>query len=216
MNNVSLRRCHRRGLTVASAIVAVLAALQASPMVEAASVSFSIVNPGPSQVSSDVPLFLDILVTADTDLKALSFEISKSGTPGAALTGRSADPVDPGTGLTFISSLSQIPSFQNALPQDFDTAGPVREVLFDLDGNGIAGGQDLLIETIEITPSGSGTLVLSLRDVSAATVLGAPGGVLFDVAEIDPLAAEVVLCVLPGGTGPDGDGDGQPDACDRP
>ena len=187
----------KRPIRFLTAIVVVSIALGAT-VSRAASITFSLTNPGPDFVASGSAVTIELRATYDTPLVAAQLVLSATGEPAAILSARSADPVTP-AGLTFISTTSQAP-FVSGLPHDLKAA-PTTEVLLDLDfdaapggpTDGIAPGADLLIETLEVVVSGTGLLTLSIGEVSAAHTDGTPGGQLFDSATVDPQAAAVTI-----------------------
>lgn len=154
-----------------------------------ASVTVSLVNPGPMQVTPGTPFTLEVRATFDTRLSGIAFRLSAAGAPGALLTARSLNPTGP-NGLTYVSRTSQNP-FQANLPHDLKSAA-VREVAYDNDfgglpgsaGDGLAPGAGVLIEEITIVPSGTGVLTIVLSEVSAVHTTQAPHGKLFEHAAI--------------------------------
>jgi len=190
-----------------------MAGLLAPSLYAQTSITFSLTNPGAGTIPTGSVLTLDVRATFDAPLVVAEFMVAASGDATATLTGRSANPAAP-VGLSYISQTSQSP-FENGLPHDL-TATPIKEVLLDLDFDGQPGGStdglptgsDVLIETLDITVSGTGTLTVSITNPLAAHTQGAPNGQLFDTITIDPLAQSVVIQVEPVGPCVCGDIDG--------
>jgi hypothetical protein len=164
-------------------------------------IAASLTKPGSSYVQVGTPFELHFLGTFDADLVAVDFRLATSGDAAAQLTGRSANPPEP-NGLTYISFTSQNP-FEDNLPHDFAT-GPAHEVLMDIDFGGTSGGpqdglapgSDIVIETLEITPTTLGPLTITLSDLKAATTQDNPDGALFDLISIEQAEVTVtVVCV---------------------
>ena len=180
-----------------TATLTLLIPLQADTSGQTA-VSVSLVNPGASSVPAGIAFDLEVIATFDRRLTAVSFQLSASGDAGAQITGRSADPDEP-NGLTYISITSQDP-FEANLPHDF-AAGPLLEVLTDMDYDDLPGGDldgllpgsDVLIEHVQITPTGSGSLTLTLSDLEAISTQDDPDSVLFDSMVIDQDAVTVTV-----------------------
>lgn len=190
------------------------------------SISFAIVNPGPSAIEDGSATTLEILASFDAPLVGAVYSIGAEGSTATAVLGdRSSDPLA-ANGLSYVSRTSQSPLFDNDLPHQFSGQGSISEVLLDIDptADGVPAGSDVVIQTIEITPSGLGTLTVSLSDPSAVTTASAPDGVMFTSATVDPARASVTLEIFPKLDcsthpppdiyHPDSDGDGVPDVCD--
>lgn len=189
--------------------------------------SLGLVNPGDFAVEAGSAVVLEIRGTFNAPLVASAYSVHVAGpTSGAALTGRSSDAVDL-TGLTYISLTSQEQPFDDNLPHQFSGQGPVNDVLLHMlaGPDGVPPGTDVLVQTIQIEPSGVGALTITLSNPLAATTTGAPDGTMFASAMIDPSRASVTLQVYPpldcssnpppDPAHPDSDGDGVPDVCDR-
>lgn len=159
------------------------------------SIDVSLVNPGSSTVSSGTPVELQIVGTFDAALTATAYTISvtqDSNDAGGHLNARSADPNDPDNGLAYISRTSQLP-FWNGLAHNF-AIEDAPEVLMDLAFGGEPGGPydgvdpntDVMIERIWITPTGTGSLTVTLSAFSAVTMptQGDPNGAFFDTMTI--------------------------------
>ena len=189
------------------------------------SISYAIINPGPSTVDAGTSVTLEVRATFDAPLVAGRFTISAAGTPEAVVTGRSANQLE-GNGLSYVPKTYPIPTFYNDLPHNLASQGALRETLMDLDPiqDGVPPGTDVLVETIQVVPYGVGTLTISITGPSAATTWNAPDGAMFASAAVDPSRATVVLEVIPpldcsaqpppDPNHPDTDGDGVPDVCD--
>ena len=158
----------------------------------------SLVNPGASIVYAGQPFELDVVATFDRRLAAVAFQVAAAGEASARLTGRSADP-DESNGLTYISGTSQEP-FAADLPHDF-TSGPVTEMLVDMDYDDVPGGQtdgvppasNVVIERLQITPGGTGSLTITLSGFHAATTQDDPDGAAFDTIDVQPNAVTVTV-----------------------
>jgi hypothetical protein len=210
-----------KGLIVITLAIALLGARSAP----AASVTYSLTNPGPSSIEAGSPAVLEIKATFDAPLVCADVTLTASGTAIGTMTDRSAKPAAP-SGLSYLSRTTQSPVFEDNLPYPLSGQGPFREILLDVipASSGVAPGTDVLLETIEITPSGVGPLTISLSEPSGATTAGAPDGAMFATATVDPARASVTLDVFPqldcstnpppDPNHPDTDGDGVPDVCD--
>jgi len=192
----------------------VVAVGSASALAEAV-ISFSLSPAGLTEVPSGAVVTVDVRATFDTRLSAAAFDLRATGSSGATLLSRSANPTAP-NGLSYVSILSQDP-FDDGLPVSI-SAGPVKEVLFDNDfsnapggaTDGLPPGNDVLIEQFTLRLSGAGSATVSISDVSAAHTTGPPAGSLFDIAGIGvPSVTYTVLA--PCG---DGDDDGDVDLRD--
>ncbi len=189
-------------------------------------ISYAITNTGPDAVESESTVTLRVDGTFDIPLVAGEFTLTATGTALATISNRSASPLA-SSGLSYISAKSQAPVFDSDLPYPFSVQGPFHEVLLDLDAvlDGVPAGTDVLLETIDIVPTGVGALSIALSQPGAATTAGVPDGVMFTSATVDPARASVTLEVYPkldcsthpppDPHHPDSDGDGVPDVCDR-
>lgn len=173
-----------------------------------ASILISVVNPNSNYVQLGIPFELEIVGTFDFKTTALDYQLSSSGSASAQFTGRAINE------LSFISLTSQQP-LDNNLPYDF-SSGSFHEVLLDMNytapgdtDDGIAPGTDVVIETIEITPTSTGTLTISISDVKAATTdLDNPDGIRFDEVTIENSSITVTVTDgILGDLEPDGDVD---------
>jgi hypothetical protein len=179
---------------------------------DGATITYSLVNPGSDTVSPGVPFDLEIRATFDAPLVATEYRLRASGGPTATAIARSLDPTGP-LGLTYVSQTSQDP-FESGLPFDM-TASTLKEVAYDADYGGVSGGpsdgvpasapDDVVLDTITIVASGTGSLTITLSSAKAATTADAPDGVMFDTVSIDN--PSVVLTVAAGPGDMDGDGD---------
>jgi len=159
--------------------------------------TFSIVGPDVEVVRSGERFVLEVRADFNAPLVACSFNLCAMGEAGAVLVRRSADPQEP-NGLTYISCISQEPTFEDGLPWDLAAQGPLQEVLMDMepaDGDGISPADDVLIEAVEVVAYGQGGLTIVLDEPQAATTLGAPDGTMFDVVTVDPAASSITFQV---------------------
>ncbi len=183
----------------------------------AASITFSLANPGGAVVSSGSTVTVEVRGTFDAALVATRFQLTATGDVSGTVVNRSANPTTPG-GLTYISQTSHDP-FEDNLPHDL-SAEPINEVLCDLDydgepggsTDGIAPGADILLETLDVAVMGAGTISLSITSATAAHTQGPPSGQLFDDISIDPVGGTVTIDVE--SVPPDFNGDGDVDQDD--
>jgi len=177
--------------------------------------SISLATPGPTQASVGQPVQIEIRATFDFLLTGIRLNLTQSGDAQAAITERTANPNE-ANGLTYISSTRQEP-FDSALPHDF-RGSPIVEVLVDLNcsgqpgspSDGLAPGEDVLIEMIEVSPLKSGLLTISVSDAEVVSTQQNPNGLLFGVVSLDQ--ASLTIQVVP--TAGDFDGDGDVDDSD--
>ena len=178
----------------------------------AATITYSLVNPASDTVPLGGSVTLEIRATFDTRASGFQFTLSAVGSAGAMLTARSLNPTG-ANGLTYLSSTSQVP-FQNNLPANLVTT-PVKEVAYDADYGGAAGGpldglapgMNVLIETVTITPTQTGMVTIGISNPRAVHTTTNPDGVMFETAQISGAASSVTLTVvppLPGDTNLDG------------
>ncbi len=158
------------------------------------SVTISLVNPGSAAVTSGTPFELRVVANiTDARLSATAYTLSvttSSGDARAWLNRRSADPNE-ANGLTYISQTVQFP-FENNLAHNF-RAGGQAEVMADMDYGDEPGGEldgiepntGVVLERIAITPTGTGSLTISLSNFTAVTTETDPNGQFFDTMTID-------------------------------
>lgn len=175
-----------------------------------ASVQFYLRNPGNAEVPDGVPFSLEVRVRTDIPLTAVQFMVGATGEAGVLLTGRSVDPVAP-HGLVYLSELSQYP-YQDGLPREITLPGATPEVLLNMQAfpyDTIGPATDILLETLEFTPSDLGELRLWLGDAQAATTLWIRDGTM--VRGIETPLAPITITVIEGIPGDlDADGDVDP------
>lgn len=219
MNNPSARRNTCLALTITACL--------SQAAVAQTTISLGLSNQGSAAVEAGAVIAIEVRATLNASLVAVSYKLNAAGpTASATLIGRDSDPMDV-AGFAYISRTSQEQPFDNNLPHQFEGQGPISEVFLDLLANpdGIPAGTDVLVQTIHIRPSGMGTLTITITDPAAATTTGAPDGVMFTSATIDPTLAAVTLQVYPpldceshpppDPAHPDSDGDTVPDVCDK-
>jgi hypothetical protein len=155
----------------------------------------SLVSPTGTGLVAGQPVRIEVRASHDEPLASIAFRLAASRPEGssaaAVLNNRSAAPGQQ-NGLAFISAQSMRP-FQSGLPADL--AASSREVLLNVlppPRDAIVPGPNLLVETLELTPTGNGTLTLSILDVQAVAADWAfPGGWLF--TEVGPHQAQGTL-----------------------
>jgi len=142
------------------------------------------------RVVAGATIRLEVRASHDQPLEAVSLRVAASrpdgSSAGAVLVGRSASPGQM-NGLAFVSATSMRP-FQSGLPMDLSAHS--WEVLLNLlppPHDTIESNPNRLLETLELVPTGTGTLTVSVLGVEAATSDHAnPDGRLFDPAKVDP------------------------------
>lgn len=158
-------------------------------------ISFSLVAPGGTNAVVGQPFSIELRASFNAVLAAAAVRISASGSAEAMLTGRSANPGLP-NGLMFISSTSQEP-FESGLPVSLTGEGSLEVLLgggqwpFD----GAAPGDDILLERLEVTPTTSGEMTISLIAAEAVTSRWAQDGLFFDWVGINPWRSAVTVNV---------------------
>jgi hypothetical protein len=212
-----MRQIKRAGTLAVVVIVA--AVLGGAAAARAASITLSLDYSGPATVPAGAVVAVEVRGDFDTKLAAVRFAVAASGNASATVIERSASPTTPG-GLTYVSRTSQTP-FVSDLPHDL-AGTPLDEVLLDMSfddqpggpTDGVAPGAGVVVESLQISVDGAGTVQVSLMGASAAhTYLAAerPVAELFDSVEIDPSAESITLRVLSDG---DFDDDGDVDLDD--
>lgn len=189
----------RCGSVVALACILAAAAATGSA---ASSITYSLTYVGPAEVAPHTIVTIEIRATFDTPLAASAFTISASGDAMAEVVARSASPFAP-NGLSYISATSQIP-FEPNLPHNL-VAAPLREVLLDVNYDGIPGGAtdgvppgaDILIETIDVEIVGPGDVAITLSDAQAAHTADSASGTSFSAVDVAGGASTVVISVQP-------------------
>ena len=179
--------------------VGMAACLSQAAVGEGSSIAVSLVNPGGSVVLTGTPVTLEVQATFDTRLSAVAFELAATGTPDATMTARGLS-----TGLTAFPLAPD-------LPHDLK-ASSLLEVAYDNDfdaapggaSDGLAPGTGVVIETITLTPTGTGTLNITLSNVRAAHTITSPNGSLFNVTSV---GTGTVQLSIAGPGDADGDGD---------
>jgi len=166
------------------------------------SVTLRLVNPGSATVTSGTPF--ELRVVADITgvrLSAVAYDLSVTTVNGDArawLNGRSADPNEV-NGLTYISQTLQFP-FENNLAHNF-TVGGQSEVMADMDYDDEPGGEsdgiepntNVVLETITITPTGTGSLTITLSNFTAVSTEVDPNGAFFDTMTIEANQVSVTV-----------------------
>ena len=158
-------------------------------------VSFALVAPNGASGVAGQPFVVELRASFNALLAAAAVRVLASGTAGAILTGRSADPVGE-SGLVFLSATSQQP-YENGLPSSLEGAGSLEVLLgrgtwpFD----GVGSGEEVLLERLQITPTTRGELTISLGTVAAVTSRWARDGAPFEVVSVDPWRSSVTAQV---------------------
>jgi hypothetical protein len=160
-----------------------------------------LVNPGSATMTSGTPFELRVVADiASARLSAVAYDLSVTGTGDARawLNRRSADPNEV-NGLTYISQTLQFP-FENNLAHNF-AASDQSEVMADMDYDDEPGGEsdgiepntNVVLERIWITPTGTGSLTITLSNFTAVTTEGDPNGAFFDTMTIDANQVSVTV-----------------------
>ena len=165
-------------------------------------IEYALIGPGSTNVVAGQPFGIQVRASFNAVLAVTSFRVAASGAAGATLTSRSANPGQ-NNGLVFLSPTSQQP-FANGLPADLKDGGALEVLLgtgpwpFD----GVEPGEEVLLERLEVTPSGSGELTISLAAAQAVTSRWAQDGLFFASASLNPWRSSVTVQVQPAAVAP--------------
>ncbi|MHC1765682.1 MAG: hypothetical protein AB9869_15520 [Verrucomicrobiia bacterium] len=165
-------------------------------------IHFALTNPAGGSVVAGRPFPVEVRASLNAVLVGAAFRVVTTGGARATLTSRSPSPAQD-TGLIFVSTTSQQP-FEPGLPMEIGETGAL-EVLLGTGAwphDGIVPGENILLERLEITPSSSGELTLSLADLQAVTSRWAKDGKWFESVSLHPWQPSVTVQVEPGPAAP--------------
>jgi hypothetical protein len=180
---------------------------------------FSIAGSDGQQVVEGDAISMTVTATIDQVMAGCAYTLTAGGDAGAVITSRAVNT----SGLYYLATDDMdFPNQDADLPWDLNTSGPVTEVLTGLryaywpgdPSDGLMPGTDVVVATYEIQVTGTGWLTLTLADPAAVETQNDPDGLPFDFVSVDPAAASVQVCVLPGYDGADLTGDHAVDLAD--